>query len=83
MSTLEALHSVHLQDASRHTSQYPSDQNSNLSIARWQPSMTYQAPTYSAPLQKPIAPLALPSHDAVGSRAQSKLATASYRYLWT
>jgi hypothetical protein len=33
MSSMEALHSVHSQDASRYTSQSPSNHNSHLSIA--------------------------------------------------
>lgn len=78
MSTMGARHSLHSQDAGRCTSQYPSDYNSNLSIApRYgiaapqQPSLAYQAPTYSASFLTPVALPALSSHDAVGSRAQS------------
>lgn len=78
MSSMEALQSVHSQDASRHTSQSSSNHNIHLSIASHygtaapqQSSMTYQASTHSASFSTPVEPLALSSHDAVGSQAQS------------
>lgn len=78
ISSMEALQSVHLQDASRHTSQSFSNHNSHLSTAPHygtaapqQSLMTYQASTHSASFPTPVEPLALSSHDAVGSRAQS------------
>lgn len=81
MSSMEALQSVHSQDASRHTSQSSSNHNSHLSIAPHygtaapqaapqQSSMTYQASTHSASFPTPVEPPALSSHDAVCSRAQ-------------
>ena len=78
ISSMEALQSVHLQDASRHTSQSNSNHNSHLSTgprygtaAPQQSLMTYQASTYSASFPTPVKPPALSSHDAVGSPAQS------------
>lgn len=78
MFSMEALQSVHSQDASRHTSQSSSNHNSHLSIAPHygttvpqQSSMTHQASTHWASFPTPVEPLALSSPDAVGSRAQS------------
>ena len=78
ISSTEALQSVHLQDASRHTSQSFSNHKSHLSTAPHhgtaapqQSLMTYQASTHSASFPTPVEPLALSSHDAVGSRTQN------------
>ncbi|MCJ1288407.1 hypothetical protein MMC26_007764 [Xylographa opegraphella] len=72
MSSMKALQSVHSPDASRHTSQSSSNYNSHLSIApQYGTAAPQQSSTHSASFPTLVKPLALSSHDAVGSRAQS------------
>ncbi|KAI9791927.1 MAG: hypothetical protein M1835_008163 [Candelina submexicana] len=78
MSSMEALHSVRSQDASQYTSQSPPNHNSPLPVAprddiaaSQQSLMTHQASTYLGSFPTPVAPLALSSHEAFGSQAQS------------